>query len=56
METIETIAEKAQITKSALYHRMKKLNIKLTKGFRDEDAKALLGYQGEKPGRKPKND
>jgi len=52
METIETIANQAGITKAALYHRMRKLGIKPVHGLKDKDAKALLDYRGEKPGRK----
>ncbi len=52
METIKTLADKAGITKAALYHRMKKLGITVTKGVTDEEANALLNYKGEKPGRK----
>lgn len=63
METITTLVSKTELTKAALYHRIKKLKLKrryeenengrAERVFDDEDALKIMNYQGEKPGRKP---
>ncbi|MDA3956881.1 hypothetical protein [Oceanispirochaeta sp.] len=62
METIKTIAKKANISTAAVYHRIKKIGMKrryeenengrAERVFDKEDAELILNYQPEKPGRK----